>query len=151
LLERHYQWLLRHGGRKGEGVASGTVRAVNKTLVQAPKFADDRGLDPGHATRMKLPRVERREADAWTPDEARAFLQDTTTERLHALFVLGVHTGMRRGEMAGLRWSDVDLDCRSVAIRRQRAYDGVASESVGPRLTPTGTDRNLYHLDHEHG
>src|SRR5664279_4451388 len=96
LLERHYQWLLRHGGRRGEGVAAATVRAVHKTLLQALEFADDRGLDPGYATRTKLPRVERQEANAWTPDEARAFLHDTTTERLHALFVLAVHTGMRR-------------------------------------------------------
>ncbi len=53
-----------------------------------------------------------------TADEARQFLAATRGHRLHALFELALHTGLRRGELLGLRWEDLDLDAGTAAIRR---------------------------------
>ena len=46
----------------------------------------------------------------WTASELRTFLQAVSAEPLHAAFVLAATTGMRRGEVAAVRWRDVDLE-----------------------------------------
>jgi integrase len=61
-----------------------------------------------------------------TADETRLFLAATREHRLHALFELALHTGLRKGELLGLRWEDLDLDAGTAAIRRtlQRTSTG---------------------------
>ncbi|WP_432033139.1 tyrosine-type recombinase/integrase [Streptomyces antibioticus] len=53
-----------------------------------------------------------------TADEARRLLTASQGHRLHALFELALHTGLRKGELLGLRWEDLDLDAGTAAIRR---------------------------------
>jgi integrase len=55
----------------------------------------------------------------WTEDEVRTFLARVSEDRLHAAWRLSLY-GLRRGEVMGLRWSDVDLDGRSVTVRQSR-------------------------------
>lgn len=50
----------------------------------------------------------------WTPTEARAFLDAAASHRLHAAFYLLIASGLRRGEVLGLRWSDVNRDGISI-------------------------------------
>ncbi|UOE21870.1 site-specific integrase [Thermobifida halotolerans] len=61
-----------------------------------------------------------------TADEARQLLTAAQGHRLHALFELALHTGLRKGELLGLRWEDLDLDAGTAAIRRtlQRTTTG---------------------------
>lgn len=66
---------------------------------------------------VEAPRVPRREMVALAPEQARALLEAARGERLEALYVLAVTTGMRQGELLGLRWRDVDLDDRALAVR----------------------------------
>ena len=56
------------------------------------------------------------------PEQLRQFLQEITSHRLYPAFYLLATTGMRRGEVLGLRWSDVDLDGHliSVSVPRDR-------------------------------
>ena len=56
----------------------------------------------------------------WTPQQARTFLAAVEGDRFYALWVLLLTTGMRRGELAGLRWCDVDLDARVLSVVRTR-------------------------------
>jgi integrase len=60
----------------------------------------------------------------WTAAELRAFLEHVQDERLAALWMLAASTGMRRGEMLGLRWVDVDLDRGRVAVRQTLVIAG---------------------------
>jgi integrase len=53
-----------------------------------------------------------------TLDEARRLLAAARTHRLHALFELALRTGLRRGELLGLRWTDIDLNAGTLNIRR---------------------------------
>jgi integrase len=50
--------------------------------------------------------------------EARKLLEAARGDRLEALYVLALHTGMRRGELLGLKWEEVDLHNQTVRVRR---------------------------------
>jgi len=63
------------------------------------------------------PRVVRKEVEALTPDQARAFLEAIADHRLYALVAVAVSLGMRQGEILGLRWQDVDLDRGAIRIQ----------------------------------
>ena len=54
----------------------------------------------------------------WTPEELRTFLQFVESDPLFAAWVLSASTGMRRGEVLGLRWQDIDFARRRLAIRQ---------------------------------
>jgi integrase len=55
-----------------------------------------------------------------TPEQAKLLLQTAheAGDRLEALYVLAIHTGLRQGELLGLKWDDVDLDDGSLQVRR---------------------------------
>lgn len=63
---------------------------------------------------------EPREIQAWNSDDLRAFLDHVASDRLHALWLLAALTGMRRGELCGVKWSDVNLDGGQLVVRRSR-------------------------------
>ena len=56
--------------------------------------------------------------------EARKLLEAAQGDRLEALYVLAVHTGMRRGELLGLKWPDVDWENATVRVRRTLTRKG---------------------------
>ena len=70
------------------------------------------------AALVKGPKIPHREMKVWTEDQARKFIECCDSERLGALYVLALYTGLRRGELCALRWSDVDLDTRVASVRR---------------------------------
>jgi len=70
---------------------------------------------------VEPPRVtttQRAEMATWTAPQLRQFLEHVRCDRLEAAWVLAATTGMRRGEVIGLRWSDVDLDRRELIVRQ---------------------------------
>lgn len=54
----------------------------------------------------------------WTPEELRSFLRFLESDPFYAAWVLSSSTGMRRGEVLGLRWQDIDFDRRRLSIRQ---------------------------------
>ena len=71
------------------------------------------------------PRRADTEMRVWSPDEAKQFLAYVEGDRLAAMWRLFLATGMRRGEVAGLRWIDVDVETGRVSVRHTRVlvYD----------------------------
>ena len=95
-----------------------TVRGVMVTLRQALKAAVAwRRLSWNPATQVPMPQVLPSPMAPWTAAELSAFLATAEGDRFHPIFVLLVSTGMRRGEVLGLRWADVDLDTGRLAVR----------------------------------
>lgn len=66
---------------------------------------------------VKAPTVEQSEIEPFTPEEARAFIQAIQGERLEALYMLAIATGLRQAEILGLSWSDIDLDKEQLTVR----------------------------------
>ena len=122
MLNQLYQQLLANGRRKEEGgLAPATVHGVHVVLRKALADAEDAGLIPRNpATKAKPPRPQTQggELRYWTPPELRDFLELCDGHRLDAAFHLLAMTGARRGEIAGLRWADVDLDGARITIRQ---------------------------------
>lgn len=95
-----------------------TVRGVMVTLRQALKAAVAwRRLAWNPATEVQAPSPAPSPMRPWTTEELRAFLAAAEGDRHHPVFVLLVSTGMRRGEVLGLRWADVDLAAGRLAVR----------------------------------
>lgn len=102
-----------------QGLANATVRQMHAVLHQALKDAVRMGLLQRNVTEMViLPRQERPEMTPLDEEQANRFLKAVAGDRFEALFVLAVTTGMRQGELLGLRWQDVDLDQALVQVRQ---------------------------------
>jgi integrase len=73
------------------------------------------------AKSIKLPSVRKRKGTVWSSEEARHFLESARSEGdpLYAVYVLILVLGLRKGEVLGLTWDDVDLDDGELSIGRQ--------------------------------
>lgn len=88
------------------------------------------------------------EMKAWNPEEAARFLDRTRGNRQHPLWSLAVAAGMRRGELVGLRWSDVDLEAGRLPVRRavvtvryEVIESGPKTEKESASHSPRSTNR----------
>ena len=112
-----YLELSKSGGMGGRPLSPKTVRNTHVVLRKALADAERLGLigrNPAAVARPPIPqRVEQR---TWTSDDLRVFFDFLADDRLVALYILLATTGMRRGEVLGLRWSDLDLDARELRI-----------------------------------
>lgn len=122
-LNALYAELLRDGRCDGNGgLSERSVSYVHRILHKALADAVDAQLiSQNPVSRAKPPKAGKNGVDAlrfWTPDELRTFLDYARGSRLHGIWVLASMTGMRRGELLGLRWSDVDLDEARLSVRR---------------------------------
>jgi integrase len=80
---------------------------------------------------VELPEVPRREHAVWERDDARRFLEVAAGDRLYAGWRIVLCHGLRRGELAGLKWEDVDLDEGWLRVGRQLVYvDNRVVESI---------------------
>lgn len=120
MLNALYADLLSKGGERGP-LSPKTVRYIHATIHKALADAVDAGVIGSNvAERAKPPRPNRLRAqriECWEPDELAAFLTAVRGDRLEAAWRLAAMTGMRRGEVLGLRWGDVDLDGAKISIR----------------------------------
>jgi integrase len=108
LTGEHVQRLLSE--RLSEGLAPSTVRYTHAILRNALNEAVALGLIPRNvALLVKKPRARRIEMRCWDPEQARAFLVAARGDRLYALYLVALSTGMREGELLALRWRDVRL------------------------------------------
>jgi Phage integrase, N-terminal SAM-like domain/Arm DNA-binding domain len=121
-LTAFYRGLLETGHRKGSGgLAPKTVRNIHGALHAALRDAVRWGYVARNvAVAADLPKSMAPEMQVWSPGQLRAFLDYVRDDRLYAAWLLFATTGMRRGEVAGLRWVDVDLDAGRVSPRRPR-------------------------------
>jgi integrase len=101
------------------GLSARTVAHVHATARRALADAVRWQLVTRNvALQASPPRPGRPELRTWDAPELRAFLEHVAADRLYALWLLAASTGMRRGEVLGVQWPDVDLAAARVAVRR---------------------------------
>ena len=112
------------------GLSARTVQYIHVTLHKALKQAVQDGLIPRNTTEaVKPPQVRREEIRPLSAEQVKVLLETACGDRLEALFVLAIHTGLRQGELLGLKWEDVDLEDGTLRVRRT-----LATAKGGPRL-----------------
>ncbi len=118
LTPQHIQNYMKE--RLAKGLSARTVGYHRRVLVIALGQAVKWGLvNRNVAALTDPPRAEKYEIQPITPEQARAFLQAIQGNRLEALFTVALSFGLRRGEALGLRWTDVDLEARTLRIKQQ--------------------------------
>src|SRR5215207_3746147 len=110
------------------GLKDRSIEYVHTTLRKSLKAAVvDRLIthNPTDGVKpIKTPTGAAKESKALTPDQVKALLEAASESRLEALYVVAIHTGLRRGELLGLKWEDVDLDASTLQVRRSLDVDG---------------------------
>lgn len=110
-------------GENAEPLSPTTVHHTHVVLKQALADAVRHGLLARNpAAQVKPPRVRQVEMHTLTVEQARTLLVAAREDRLEAVYVLALTTGMRQGELLALRWRDVDLDTGILQVRGTLAY-----------------------------
>ena len=140
-----YAELRSDGRQRGGGALSAkTVHNVHRTLSRAWNDAvTDRLLLIDPADRVHR-QPESPEMPTWSAAQLRSFLDNVAKDEHAALWRVAATTGIRRGELAGLQWSDVDLAGGRITVVRQRAK-GAGTVTSGP--TKTRRSRRLVSID----
>jgi integrase len=122
LSERHiedfiYQ-LQTRGGAKGKPLAPRSVKNTLVILREALQQARrERRIPRNPCTDIEPPTIDAKQEPQWTAAQAKQFLALLDGERYRALFILTAATGLRRGELLGLKWDALDLDAGILDVR----------------------------------
>ena len=128
-LQRLYKTLLTKGRvdrleSKGQprGLSPKTVRNIHQILSSALKLAQEqRIILTNPAEGCALPKTEHREMKTLPVEQLQSFLREAKDSGVFALYYLELATGLRRGELLGLKWEDIDLEHGDLRVRRQIA------------------------------
>src|SRR5215218_7547409 len=94
------------------------------------------------ADAVKAPRPAPEEMHPLSPEEASKLIEAARGDKLEALYVLAVQTGMRQGELLALKWEDVDLNEGVIRIRRTLVRSGGRIALGEPKTK--GSRRTVY-------
>jgi integrase len=110
---------------RAAGRAPKTIRNVHGVLSKALADAERLGLVGRNPARLAdVPAITRPNLRVWSPEQTRAFLAVVASDRLFAAWLLAATTGMRRGELLGLRWADIDLKVGAIHVAQARVRAG---------------------------
>lgn len=105
-------------GRHGKPLSTRSVQYLHAILRNVLQHAMREELLVRNVARLvQVPTGQPREVQPLTRQEVSALLTAARGRRLYAAYVLMLAVGLRKGEALGLRWSDVDLDARTLRVR----------------------------------
>lgn len=119
-IQAYYSQAQETGRRKGGGLSARTVLHHHRILRQALSRAVKWDLLSRNPTdKVEPPKALRREMQALNENQASALIALVQDKRVLALPVtLAITTGLRRGEILGLKWGDMNLDAATLSVRR---------------------------------
>ncbi len=125
--------MLISGRRDGNGgLSKQTVKHHHRILSQALQRAVKwRLIARNPAEDVDPPRPQRKEMKILSPEETKKLLAALATSRLYIPVLLAVTTGMRRGEILGLRWRDIDFEAGALSVAQvlEQTKDGLRFQS----------------------
>ena len=147
-IQKHYNRLLESGriqdNGKGKGLSNATVRGIHMVLREALDSAVREGLIPKNpADGTSPPKIHRNEKQVLTKDQLETFMKLIEgDEEWYDFFYTEIITGMRQGEICGLRWEDFDREKRT--LRVARSVDFVNKELVVGETKTEDGKRTIY-------
>ena len=104
------------------GLSPRRVQYIHAVLRRALVTAEKWGMVSRNVAKLvDPPRVPKHEITPLTPEQARQLIEASADDRHLALYVTALGTGLRQGELLGLRWEDVDLDAGRLRVRHTLA------------------------------
>lgn len=118
---------------------SGRTVGLTLTLLRAvlAQAVDEQQVSRNVAARVRPPEHHARQREAFTPEEVAKIAAAAANDRLNACWVLTL-CGLRRSEVMGLRWSDVDLDAATLTVAQGRVRVAHDRTVVGDTKTQRG-------------
>lgn len=145
--------------KRDGGLSPARIRRIHGVLSSALNMAVRwRLIDHNVCREVSPPRVPAPEIRPLSLEEARRFIAAAETDRLEALYVLGLTSGARWGELTGLFWSDLDLNRRVMYVQRslikgKGGYSFDTPKTSGSRrsvgLTALATDALIRHRERQ--
>ena len=146
-LQKFYKKLLSSGRverieskKQSKGLSPKTVRNLHQIIASAMKLAKEQKLiatDPTDG--CALPKVEHKEMKTLPVEQLASFLREAKESGVFELYYVELATGLRRGELLGLKWEDLDLERGDLRVKRQIAR--INGEVVEAPLTPENKKR----------
>jgi integrase len=117
-IQAYYARMLVSGRREGKGgLSAQTVKHHHRVLHEALKYAVKHGiLIRNIAEAVNPPRPDSKEVVTLELDNVHIFLDAAHDTHYYVLFYTALYTGLRRSELLGLRWRDVDLDLATLSV-----------------------------------
>jgi integrase len=148
-ITRFYNSLMKTGSNKATGGAldAVSVAAVNRTFSAVMGKAVKWGyINSNPVSRAEKPRVEQKESTYLDADEARHMLELIQDEPIHwrTVIIFDLFSGLRRQELLGLKWEDIDFDKRTITVRRTVNY--VPKKGVYESTTKSKKSRRPLHI-----
>ena len=135
-IQKLYETLAKHGNRNtGKGLSSGTIRGIHSMLHEALGVAQQAGVIPRNPTEeIEAPKFSYKPKKVLTDEQLEKFMEIIQKDAVwYDFFYTELTTGLRRGEICGLKWTDFDETDGTLKIRR------TIHEERGGKLTPWDT------------
>ena len=128
-LQRFYKKLLTSGRvdrieaqKQPKGLSPKTVRNINQVISSAMELAKEQRLILTNPTdSCALPRLEHREMHTLPAEQLASFFREARESGVFEMYYIELATGLRRGELLGLKWGDIDLAQGTIRVQRQVA------------------------------
>lgn len=118
LSPRHVrQWF---GQMQEDGLSAKSIQNVYRLLHRAYEYAIENDIVEKNPCKPKPPTVKKKPVEVYTEEEIKDILAKAKDTDVYLLLIILFNTGLRRGEIAALRWSDIDLDKKTMLIQHNR-------------------------------
>lgn len=116
---------------KPKGLSAKSVRNIHCFISHAMNRAiDEKLISENPASRCILPKKEQKEIEILPLTDLQKFFEEAKKSGVFELYFTELATGLRRGELLGLKWTDIDFNANSIYIQRQiTRIDGEVKES----------------------
>ncbi|MGV3136587.1 tyrosine-type recombinase/integrase [Brevibacillus agri] len=120
-IEAFYRKLKKDESALSDEVISKIHTIINAVLTRA----HERGFVAKNVAKLvDKPRFSKKKMEVWNEKEVLQFLDVAREDRLYIAFFLAITTGMRRGEILGLRWKDIDFENGEISIQQTLSNTG---------------------------
>ena len=108
--------------KQSKGLSPKTVRNLHQIIASAMKLAKEQKLIATNPTDgCALPKVEHKEMKTLPVEQLASFLREAKDSGVFELYYVELATGLRRGELLGLKWEDLDFEKGDLRVKRQVA------------------------------
>jgi integrase len=118
-LQEYYAQKLTNGKKDGEGLSPTSVkhhhRLIHKVLKDAVRW---QFIARNVSEAVTPPKTKKAELKVWNNEEVKSFLKAAKDSVYYGVYLTAVYTGMRRGEVLGLRWQDIDFENNIIFVRQ---------------------------------